>query len=154
MDKPKRLFKYQPVSQYSLRNLKNSHIYFNHPYDFNDPFDTSHEVRVRKVEKGVAKDIYFRQGTNRLLFEKIEEKIANREDISLVLTLFFKEIKDFKIKFIKILNLDENDFLNKSPEDILNEFNANNNNNNINDLIVETFYSSFNKNMFGNLVSP
>lgn len=41
MDKPKILYKYEPISEYSLRNLKNASLFFNAPISFNDPFDCS-----------------------------------------------------------------------------------------------------------------
>jgi hypothetical protein len=39
MKRPERIYKFQALDQYSLRNLKNAQIYFNSPADFNDPFD-------------------------------------------------------------------------------------------------------------------
>ncbi len=36
---PIRLYKYQKFNNYSIKNLKNTKIYFNRPIDFNDPFD-------------------------------------------------------------------------------------------------------------------
>ena len=126
MDKPKRLYKYQPVSQYSLRNLKNNHIYFNHPNDFNDPFDTFHEVKIGRLTEDVAKELYFGQGTERLLFERIEQKLAKKEEILQILALLFKTFTTFKISLFKLLNFNENDFLNKSPQDVLKERSVNN----------------------------
>ncbi len=41
MDKPKVLYKYETINEYSLRNLKNASLYFNAPVSFNDPFDCS-----------------------------------------------------------------------------------------------------------------
>jgi hypothetical protein len=38
-DIPKRLFKYQPYTIWSLDNLKNRQIRFSRPIEFNDPFD-------------------------------------------------------------------------------------------------------------------
>jgi len=38
---PKRLYKFQRLSEQTLRNLKNAQIYFNTPASFNDPFDCS-----------------------------------------------------------------------------------------------------------------
>lgn len=41
MEKPKSLFKFESINEYSLRNLKNAQIFFNCPSTFNDPFDSS-----------------------------------------------------------------------------------------------------------------
>ena len=41
MTKPKTLYKYESINEYSLRNLKNASLFFNSPSSFNDPFDCS-----------------------------------------------------------------------------------------------------------------
>ncbi len=38
---PKVLYKYEPINEYSLRNIKNATLFFNAPASFNDPFDCS-----------------------------------------------------------------------------------------------------------------
>jgi len=41
MNRPKVLYKFEAINEYSLRNLKNASLYFNKPSSFNDPFDCS-----------------------------------------------------------------------------------------------------------------
>ena len=65
MDKPKKIYKYQPISQYSLRNLKNNHIYFNSPRNFNDPFDTFQEVKIKDLSEVRMKDTFWGNGKER-----------------------------------------------------------------------------------------
>jgi len=36
---PDVIYKYEPFTELSLRNLKNSSVYFNSPFEFNDPYD-------------------------------------------------------------------------------------------------------------------
>lgn len=38
---PKYLYKFEKITEQTLRNLKNAQIYFNAPVNFNDPFDCS-----------------------------------------------------------------------------------------------------------------
>jgi hypothetical protein len=44
---PPRLFKYEPATLQSLRNLKTQTIYFGSPKDFNDPYDCALAPRVK-----------------------------------------------------------------------------------------------------------
>jgi hypothetical protein len=45
---PRRLFKYQPFSELSVRGLKEQSIYFGAPSKFNDPYDCSFSLRVKE----------------------------------------------------------------------------------------------------------
>lgn len=40
---PKKLYKYQPDTEYAILNLKNKQFYFSHADDFNDPFDCNYK---------------------------------------------------------------------------------------------------------------
>lgn len=100
MTKPKSLFKYQPINQYSLRNLKNNHLYFNHPEDFNDPYDTFHDVEFSALSNDVAKNLCFKIKDYKVLFEKVENKSASKEEIKGLLSFLFKELKKFEIYFL------------------------------------------------------
>ncbi len=141
MTKPKKLYKYQSFSQYSLRNLKNNHIYFNHPEDFNDPFDTFHEVSIKPLSKEAAKKLFFGKEAERQLFEKIEEKSANNKEIAQILTLLFQLFKTFEIKLFQNLNVDLSKGKKYDSQEFINNIEVNSA---LYDAIIESFYSSLN----------
>jgi len=33
------IYKYMPISEFTIRSLINNELYFNNPYNFNDPLD-------------------------------------------------------------------------------------------------------------------
>ena len=51
MGKPKYLYKYEPFSVQSLKNLKTQSIYFGSPLNFNDPYDCALTVKILEPSK-------------------------------------------------------------------------------------------------------
>jgi len=107
MEKPKRIYKYQPISQYSLRNLKNNQIYFNDPKNFNDPFDTFQEVRVKPLSEDVMKSMYLKFGIDRIAFGQLEKGIASEDLCEKVFINFSKNLKWFSANLRKELKLSD-----------------------------------------------
>jgi hypothetical protein len=48
---PEKLFKYYSLNKYSLDAIKNSYLYLNNPYEFNDPFDCTYNLIIEKQIK-------------------------------------------------------------------------------------------------------
>lgn len=46
MEKPEYIYKYEPFSEQSLKNLKARSIYFGSPLNFNDPYDCALTVKI------------------------------------------------------------------------------------------------------------
>lgn len=105
MDAPKRLYKYQPVSSYALKNLKNNHLFFNDPSNFNDPYDTNHEIDIKPLTKENAKNIFFGKGTGREIFERLESNLAGVEDIEIILKLLTQKFPSFRLLLFRNTNL-------------------------------------------------
>lgn len=65
-----KIYKYYPCNQYSLNVLKDNQLFFSHPSNFNDPFDSSFDLLVKPYKKfcealnGIKKitDVFERQG--------------------------------------------------------------------------------------------
>lgn len=70
-----RLFKYRKINDHTKDDLVNNELFFNHPEDFNDPFDSKIEVTY----KGTIKDWYYfaskRKIDKKVIDQRIKEKI-------------------------------------------------------------------------------
>ncbi len=71
MVKPKKIFKYMPINQYSKENLKKNQLYFNIPANFNDPYDQD----IPFIEKPLTKDSILQ---NKLKFPELNELTLNQ----------------------------------------------------------------------------
>lgn len=47
MKPPRFLYKYQPIDQYTIDNLKARKLYFRKPVELDDPFDCCHRITKR-----------------------------------------------------------------------------------------------------------
>lgn len=56
--KPSKIFKYQPMTIYSLNNLNNNQLWFSKPTNFNDPFDTCFDFDEKSITLEVMKSVY------------------------------------------------------------------------------------------------
>ncbi len=61
MSVPDRLFKYQPVSDHSMANVRNSELFFSRPSKFNDPFDCSIRVDCDELSEEDVYAVYDRK---------------------------------------------------------------------------------------------
>ena len=52
LDAPKYIFKYQPITDYTLENLKNKKLLASHPGTFNDPF----EFKFHQIGKNIQRN--------------------------------------------------------------------------------------------------
>ncbi|MCZ7398591.1 MAG: DUF2971 domain-containing protein [Candidatus Methanoperedens sp.] len=66
-----RLFKYVKINDHTKDNLINNELFFSHPEDFNDPFDSKIEVEY----KGTIKDWYYWAASRR---KDIDKKDINQ----------------------------------------------------------------------------
>jgi len=122
MDRPKRLFKYQPVSIYSLKNLKNNCIYFNDPYEFNDPYDSIHPIDLIDLNYEKLVNLIFgnQNGSIPKLFIKLEKDTITIHEFTQFVFFLSKDIPDLNLKLILKLNLNKEDFKKKLGERINN----------------------------------
>ena len=88
------IYKYMPISEFAIRSLINNELYFNHPDNFNDPFDCT-----CKFYRGEEKDAI----SNRQYIDGYDKFFDNEE------SGFSKIIKD--IIGICCFTEKENDFL-------------------------------------------
>lgn len=49
-----KIYKYYPCNKYSLNVLKDNQLFFSHPSNFNDPFDSSFDLLVKPYKKFCA----------------------------------------------------------------------------------------------------
>lgn len=61
ISKPSKIYKYQPFSIFSIRNLKNNQLYFSHPSDFNDPYDCIHPISFTELSPNKVIEEYLSQ---------------------------------------------------------------------------------------------
>jgi len=141
MQKPKKIYKYQSISQYSLRNLKNNHIYFNSPRNFNDPFDTFQEVKIKDLSEARMKDTFWGKGKVRKVFELMENGEASIENTEIIYTFLSNSMDLYSNNLTERLKFDlgetskvpwENIIKNSDSEEKLQK------------AICKTFYDSFN----------
>jgi hypothetical protein len=75
-----RLFKYQKINDNTKDNLTNNELFFSHPEDFNDPFDS----RIEVTYKGTKKDWYYFASIinkdKKVINQKINDKIIIEVD--------------------------------------------------------------------------
>lgn len=141
MDRPKKIYKYQPISQYSLRNLKNNHIYFNSPRNFNDPFDTFQEVKIKDLSEVRMKDTFWGNGKERKVFELMEKGEALIEDTETIYTFLSNSMKLYSHNLVERLKLDLNKDSIFSWGEIIKKSDSEEN---LQKAICKTFYDSFN----------
>lgn len=141
MDQPKKIYKYQPISQYSLRNLKNNHIYFNSPRNFNDPFDTFQEVKIKDLSEVRMKDTFWGDGKERKMFELMEIGEASIEDTETIYKFLSKSMELYSHNLLERLKLDLNKDSLFSWGDIVNKSDSEKK---LQNAICKTFYDSFN----------
>jgi len=120
MRKPKKIYKYQAISQYSLRNLKNNQIYFNSPSNFNDPFDTFQEVLIKDMTSEEVKNLYFGAEPERSIFEHMETGQARLEEVAQIFSGFSESMGiPFKTKLFEILGLSKHEEIDISFDDLV-----------------------------------
>src|SRR5688500_3211261 len=103
MEIPSKLYKYQSFSLYSLKNLKNNCLYFNHPEDFNDPYDTTQEIRVKDLSFNAAKDLYFGKDPSRSIFEILEQGHGNAAQLSYIANKLSGSFPTFKNQLLTLI---------------------------------------------------
>jgi len=141
MTKPEKVYKYQSLTQYSLRNLKNNHIYFNSPSNFNDPFDTFQAVKFKDLSKKQMKDSFWESEKDRLPFELMEKGLATYDDSKAIFLFFLKSMKSFSFILKKKLNINITGTGEISWEEAIKKANSQNE---LQKAICSSFYYSFN----------
>jgi hypothetical protein len=139
MTRPKKIYKYQPVNQYSLRNLKNNHIFFNNPNDFNDPFDTFQEVKLKAISKTWLKDYLLQNSKERMILERVEKGEGSIEDIEDIIVFLSNSLFQFKDKILNNFNIVVTDNIVDNLHQIINEIS---NLKDIQNIIAKLFYES------------
>lgn len=89
---PKKFFKYERINSYTLRNLKNAQIYFNHFSAFNDPFDCPYKEAIIKVNDKDTINFY----------NKYLKDVSNTNIIAKSLNDIPKEFKEQSIVLMKM----------------------------------------------------
>ncbi|MCX9026407.1 MAG: DUF2971 domain-containing protein [Candidatus Methanoperedens sp.] len=69
-----RLFKYRKINDHTKNGLINNELFFNHPQDFNDPFDSKIEVEF----KGTIKDWYYWASISNIDKKDIDQWIKDK----------------------------------------------------------------------------
>lgn len=114
MDKPKKLYQYQGINNYSLQNLKNHQIFFNSPLNFNDPYDCLHTIKVEPLSiNSIAQT--FGETYDSIELEKLTTKILDN-------SINRQELFEFNITLAKKQGKPI-DFINRLSEEIQNEKN-------------------------------
>lgn len=141
MEKPKKIYKYQAFTQYSLRNVKNNQIFFNNPLNFNDPFDTFQEVKIKDLSCKAMKDTFFGQTTDKSIFELLENGHATSEESEKMYFILSKSMKSFKIHLLTDLKIDVEKNLNSTWNELINLVDSEI----LQKIICQSFYKSFNE---------
>ena len=92
---PKRLYKYSPINQYSLKNLKNNQLFFSHPWRFNDPFDTKHKISTSTLSSEHLSKLFARfiqDGIRALQFEQLLDKTISRNEFLSFCNFYFTQL--------------------------------------------------------------
>ena len=58
MEIPNKLYKYEFISEHSIKNIKNNQIYFNSPKNFNDPYDCLHSIDYKPLSLDLIKKLF------------------------------------------------------------------------------------------------
>lgn len=103
--KPDVIFKYEPCSLQSLRNLKNQVIYFGAPSNFNDPYDCALDPRIKVPED---EDI-----------ARLREALLNTEDAPQEIKEELQKINDGDLRTMVLGRSQE--ILQKHGEQFLNQ---------------------------------
>jgi hypothetical protein len=77
------MFKYTSINTYTLRNLHRNQIYFNHPQNFNDPFDTFHPIEIDDLSEPKLIELYCKSGIYQFdekTLKKLFDKKVNKEE--------------------------------------------------------------------------
>ena len=84
MSRPRKLYKYQSLSNYSLRNLKKNCIYFNDPNEFNDPYDTTQPLEFENLSYDKLINLIFdnQKGNIPNLFRKLENNSISTDEFT------------------------------------------------------------------------
>ena len=90
------MFKYSAINSYSIKNLHRNQIYFNHPYNFNDPFDTFHPTLIKNVSEEKLINL-FGKFTGNIEDKDLLIKILNEKASKI-------EFYNFCIKYIGLFN--------------------------------------------------
>lgn len=117
-DSIEKIYKYYPCNKYSLNVLKDNQLFFSHPSNFNDPFDSSFDLLVKPYKKfcealnGIEKmtDVFEKQGI--CCFTK-----SSKPDNKHFWSLYAGNYTGFALEF------DENELNNKYPPLHLNRVN-------------------------------
>ena len=100
MNRPKRIYKYEPFSSQSLQNLKAQSIYFGSPLGFNDPYDCAITARVavpsdKELQK--LRDVY----ANRSDVPELTQKEFMSLDNEKFREIIIKNCKDLNKKYVE-----------------------------------------------------
>lgn len=77
MEIPKKLYKYVPFDEYSIKNLKKQSLYFASPSGFNDPYDCAFDVQLENItidQINGFKEIFIKNSTNPELAQQYFEQ--------------------------------------------------------------------------------
>jgi len=118
MSRPKKLYKYQSLSNYSLRNLKKNCIYFNDPNEFNDPYDTTQPIEFEDISYDKLIKLVFddQRGDIPKLFMKLRDNSINATEFSQFFFFISTQIPNIKSKLSHEIKLNGN-----ISEKIINE---------------------------------
>lgn len=79
---PKHLYRYRPISNYALDNLRTNTLYFSRADQFDDPFDTYIHVETKLVEEAVR---HFKESANiQSVVEKMSEQIYKDSGMQII----------------------------------------------------------------------
>ena len=71
------MFKYTSINTYSIRNLYKKQIYFNHPQNFNDPFDTFHPIEINELSEDKLIELYSKSSLYSFEEEQLKQLFNN-----------------------------------------------------------------------------
>lgn len=128
-NKPIKLYKYQSFSPYALRNLKNNCLYFNDPFEFNDPYDTTQFVEVEKLSQEAAVNLFFTEENSKeitALYRKFDDNSISQMEFFKFIKLISVVLKPFKKAIESHINLSNPEVENKYVESLFVEAEFNN----------------------------
>ncbi|WP_044204224.1 DUF2971 domain-containing protein [Flammeovirga sp. OC4] len=115
------MYKYSSISTQTLRNIQLDQIYFNHPINFNDPFDTFQELNITNFSDENYITLYCNY-IKRELDKDSLIKILNNSITELEFMKFVKKDIDYFLDF----SFDNQLGLFKSKEELLNHITSTN----------------------------
>ena len=118
------MFKYSGVTNYALRNLKNNQIYLSDPKNFNDPFETRLQFRVKDVPNDLLAKAFIEKKDQEKQFKENDiEKLMNGDVSKEEFYRFMENHFDYFCRQLGVKNKDKGLFLqdlDQNPEPIKN----------------------------------